>query len=241
MLPNISSSINVYTLPITGKVLKLSPMKVGDVKAIASSSLTTDEDDIESKLETVISILDRLNSGEKIDFKTLPIADFEMAFLKLKMISSGSRDVYNIPCEHCELSNEVEIDLDTDVNIQNEKNDKRITDVTLKDDIGIKVRLLTYNDIIFVYKNYDNEVDRQFQLMKLSVEKIYTKDSVTPASDISEDEFEEWFNSFNMTQMTELEKAISSMPLVEIKTKFNCIGCSKDNEISVKGFDDFLS
>jgi hypothetical protein len=61
------------------------------------------------------------------------------------------------------------------------------------------------------------------------------------AKDVSKKELLEFIESMTTEQFEKVTKYIGNLPAMKHDAKFKCINCEHDNEVELKGIQDFLS
>ena len=238
-LPNVSDALSSLTLPVSNKNITMRPMIVADIKALAISAKQSS--DPIGMYKTAISILNK-SIVEDIKIEKMASADLEMAFLKLKSISSGDVETYNITCGGCKTQNPVEINFETDPFISTEEVlDPHITLLNGATPVGVNMTNFTYESLLKYSSNKKmDDVDKQFEIIKGCVVSIFDGDNIILREDIDAKDFDAWFNTLNVKQIQMISNYIDSLPTVQIQIKSTCTKCKEVIEESVKGLSDFL-
>lgn len=240
MLPNINDPIATIKLPVSEETISIKPMTVHDIKSLAISN--SKDGDILGNYRTVMQILNS-KITENIKIENYSTADLEMAFLKMKSISSGEEEEYSIQCPKCKKTQSLTINFEKDavVDIPEVEN---IVDIT--SEVSLRMKPLSYDTIMKAMSKGDkdtSDVDMQFEMIKESVEAIIYDDSISTKESIDNKKFDEWFDGFNVRQLSVLTSYMNSMPSVNIKKDIKCMHdeCNNGFEVDIKGLTDFLA
>lgn len=244
-LPKVSDALSTLELPVSGKSITMRPMNVRDLKSLAIAGRKS-EDTI-GLYKTAISILNNA-IVEDMKMEKLPSADLERAFLKLKSISAGDVETYNIKCPKCEKVNDIEINFDEDpiIDTSSVKSNRIVLFKDTKNEIGVIMKPFTYEAMLNnkSSKNMD-EVDQQFEIIKQCVESIFTDSGdtgeVIPRENFDKVKFDEWFNGLNVRQLQLISEYIDSLPSIKIAIDMECKHCKADIKEDIKGLSSFLA
>ena len=72
------------------------------------------------------------------------------------------------------------------------------------------------------------------------IESIYDANNVYSAKDEGAKAVKDFVDSLNSAQFKKLTAYFEEMPAVTYDMKFNCISCGKENEMELRGFDNFF-
>ena len=72
------------------------------------------------------------------------------------------------------------------------------------------------------------------------IESIYDADNVYSAKDEGSKSVQAFVDSLNSQQFKKLTAYFEAMPAVTYDMKFDCISCGKENELELRGFDNFF-
>lgn len=244
-LPQVSDALATLELPVSGKSITMRPMNVKDLKSLAIASRKK-EDPI-GMYKTAITILNN-SIAEDIKMEKLASADLERAFIKLKSISAGEIETYNIKCPACSKLNDIEINFDEDPIVEiTQVEDTRIVLLnTPNGDVGVNMKPFTY-EVLLQNRGITkmDEIDQQFEVIKGCVESIFNDDKknseVIPKENIPPKDFEEWFNGLNVRQLSLISKYMDSLPTIKIVVDSECKHCTAKISEEIKGLSSFLA
>ena len=240
-LPKVSDALSSLTLPVSGKNITMRPMIVRDIKALAIAAMK--KDDPIGLYKTAISILNN-SISEDIKMEKLPSADLELAFLKLKSISSGDSETYNFECPKCKTANQIEINFDTDpvVDVKDYEVDSRVILKSVNGgEVGVNMKPFTYEALLKSTGNKKmEEIDQQFEVIKGCVASIFEGEEILLRENIPDKSFDEWFNTLNVKQLQEISKYMETIPSVAINIDKECEKCGESIKETIKGLSDFL-
>jgi hypothetical protein len=227
-LPVVSTPTLTVVLPVSKLKVKYRPFVIKEQKALL---LAQESKDIEAILETIKSVIESCSHGT-LDFTKVPTADLAYFFLQLRIASVGPDVRFGVPCVKCGESNTVNMSLE-DVKIET---GKIVTDVKITNDIGIKFRLPTIEDLI---DDNISSVESMSILYKM-IDCIYDADSVYQKSDYSEEEFQEWIEGLNDKQIERIKEYTDSIPELKHELKFSCSECGHEQSRLLEGLHNFF-
>lgn len=196
---------------------------------------------MEMVLNAMAKVIDncvQLPDGIKaIDLATF---DLEYLFVQLRSISVGETTDVRIKCEKCEHENEVTI------NFKNVKFDKRDSyNLTLVLTPEVKV-LLSYPKVtdiskLDMAKAQEGGAESLFEAIRMSIEKVLTKDEQFIFREYSIEEQNAFIDQFNNAQLKAVIEFLNEMPTTSTKVNFKCDSCTHENELTLRGTQSFFS
>ena len=115
------------------------------------------------------------------------------------------------------------------------KHDKKIM---LSDKLGIMMRYPTF-EMIQKYENL-NEEEIMTKILVDCVDYIYDKDSVYYAKDTTKEELEEFIDNLQQKDLEKIKQFFDTMPELKKDVHFNCPKCGYEEDITIKGLQNFF-
>lgn len=227
-LPSISAPTLVTLLPLSGIKVKYRPFVIKEQKALL---LAQESKDPEVVLETIKSVISSCTQGT-LDFGKTPTADLAYFFVQLRMASVGPEVKFSIKCSNCEATNAISMSL-ADVVLDGSKIER---DIKITDSVGIKFRLPTIEDSI----NAGVDGERSIKMLYQLIECIYDEDSVYEKSDYTVEEFVDWIEGMDDSQVGRIRKFVDSIPQLTHTLDFNCVECNHKQSRQLEGLHNFF-
>jgi hypothetical protein len=236
-LPKISTPTYHLTLPSTGKEIKFRPFLVREEKLLV---LALSSEDIKNITETIKTVIKECIQTRGVKVENLPSFDIEYLFLNIRGKSVGEEIEVNIICpDDGETVVPVTINIDE---IEVQRFDGHEPKIKIDDNIMIEMKYPTLEQ--FIKNNFDfnatNDMDQAFDLIASCIDKIYTKDEVWTASDVTKKELNEFLEQMNSSQFKEIEKFFETMP--KLSHKFTVVNpkTKVENEVVLEGLSSFF-
>jgi rubrerythrin len=233
MLPKLVTPKYDMIIPSTGETVTYRPYVVKEEKILLIAFESQDETQIEK------SVLDIIKTciESKIDLNKLTTFDIEFMFVTLRSKSVGEGIKLNMPCEECEHTNEVKINLD-ELNVANldEEIDKH---VKLTGDISVDLKWMAMNDRLSGGE-LKTETDAVINLVAKSIETIYSGEEIHSTKDVTKKEVVEFVESLNTDQFQSITEVIGKSPYLNYTMKFDCDKCGHSHERELNGLADFF-
>lgn len=227
-LPTVSAPVMVLTLPVSGQKIKYRPFVIKEQKALL---LAQESKDAETVLETIKEVISSCTNGT-LEFTKVPTADLAYFFLQLRIASVGPEVKFSIPCTECGADNIINMSLnDVKIDASNVK-----TEIKITDDVGIKFKLPTVDDVLEV----DSSDSKSIKMLYSLIDYIYDEDSVYQKSDYTEEEFRDWIENLNDSQVEHIREFIDSIPTLKHTLTFNCSSCNVEQSRLLEGLHNFF-
>ena len=222
------------TLPLSKKTISYRPYLVKEEKLLMMAMESGDQKMI---LKTVQDIIDACTFGE-IKSKSLPTAELELIFLKLRAKSVGERSTVGYKCKSCTTVNEISINLnDTDI-----EQDKIVSNkIMLTDTVGIMMKYPTSEDVARVISSDGSQVNNTFAIIGACIDTIFDAENVYPTSESSKKDIEDFVDSLNASQFSKIKDFFESMPKLKKDVSFDCSSCGAHNDITLEGLQNFFA
>lgn len=227
-LPTVSAPVMVLQLPVSGQKIKYRPFVIKEQKALL---LAQESKDAETVLETIKEVISSCTNGT-LEFTKVPTADLAYFFLQLRIASVGPEVKFSIPCTACGADNIINMSLnDVKLDASAVK-----TEIKITDSVGIKFKLPTVDDALEV----DNSDSKSIKMLYSLIEYIYDEDSVYQKSDYTEEEFRDWIENLNDSQVERIREFVDSIPTLKHTLHFNCGTCNAEQSRLLEGLHNFF-
>ena len=239
-IPIIATPTYELILPSTGKKIKYRPFLVKEEKMLLLAMETKDSAQIQTASKTVIA---DCTFGE-MDVEKCPPFDLEYIMLQLRIKSVGETVTPSFKCKKCETSNEVEVDL-TKINvIQTEGHSNT---VKLSDTMGVVMRYPTMSDDDIApaseedSQNVLKNAERSMQLIASCIDAIYDGEKVYNTKNFTKQEVMEFIENLSQGMFQKIATFFQNMPTLKHDIKFACAKCGEENNLSIRGVQDFFT
>lgn len=231
-LPTLNAAKYRTIIPSLGKEVEYRPYLVKEEKILMIAMESKDQGQILRALKDVIKAC----VFDDIDVNKLAMFDLEALFLKLRGKSVGETTEIKIKCAHCEAENAQLINFE-EINMPVVQSKNNV--IALTDDVGVT---LGYPSVGGLEKQDQkaSQVDQAMNMIVECIESIYDATSVYSAKDEGIKAVKDFVDSLNSAQFKKLTAYFEEMPAVTYDMKFNCISCGKENEMELRGFDNFF-
>jgi ribosomal protein L44E len=239
-IPIIATPIYELILPSTGKKIKYRPFLVKEEKMLLLAMETKDSAQIQTASKTVIA---DCTFGE-MDVEKCPPFDLEYIMLQLRIKSVGEKVTPNFKCKKCETANEVEVDL-TNINVI--QTPEHTNTIKLSDTMGVVMRYPTMSDDdIAPTSKEDSEnvlknAERSMQLIASCIDAIYDGEKVYNTKNFTKQEVMEFIENLSQGMFQKIATFFQNMPSLKHDIKFACAKCGEENNLSIRGVQDFFT
>jgi len=220
-------------IPSTQQSIRFRPYLVREEKILMMAMESEDQiQTFEAIADTIVACVD-----DKIDKSKLTSFDIEYMFVKIRSKSVGENIKLTPKCEKCEEENEVNIALD-DLTIELSDLDPVIK---LNDDVSMRMQYPSYlsmldKDIV----DSTSATKQTFGMVLKCIESVMTEDEKMMFKEESFQSQMDFVESLSSTQFDAIRKFIEGIPQVSYDASYKCVKCKKDNELILKGMNDFF-
>ena len=233
LLPTLEVASYTTILPITKKKVSYRPFLVKEQKILL---IALESEEVEQATTSLLELLQNcvLNLDKVGRLDKLPMTDIEYLFVQVRIKSVGETVDVTIPCDNCEKTTEISIDL-TEATIEGEVPDPKIE---LMNDIGMT---LSYPTMLSIQdQDGKNETEQVFDMIYNSVVNVYNGDEVFTKDDIDRKELENFLDQFTSEQFQKVQDYFMKMPKYSKTINFDCSKCETKNEKKLVGIMDFF-
>ena len=229
-LPKIDNPTYTLELPSTGEVVKYRPFLVKEQKVLM---LAQQSDKPVDRNNAILQIIESCTFG-KVTGRN-PLFDIEYVFLKLRAKSAGETVNVTLTCpDDNETKDTVKINLeDVDVNMTDNHTNK----INITDKVTMTMRYPLINDID---ANVKEDVEGPFKVVKNCIESIDDGDKIHTKADFSDKELDEFLNSFNTDQLSNVMNFFNTMPKLRHPVKVKNKNTGVESEVILEGLENFL-
>jgi DNA-directed RNA polymerase subunit M/transcription elongation factor TFIIS len=231
-LPKINSSPRYdLVIPSTGQRIRYRPYLVKEEKVLMIAFESGDQK------QAMQAIADTLEAciEDNIRVRNLTTFDVEYMFSQIRSKSVGEVASIIIKCSECESQNEYSLDVST-IKVDVPELNKEIS---LTDDIVVALKFPEYQSMI--NSKFDGtRLSDGFSMIGACIDCILTEDEKFDASDVSQEELDEFLESLTTEQFSKITEFLGKVPTIEHKAEFSCGSCGHDNEVTLRGLKDFL-
>ena len=231
-LPVLNAAKYKTVIPSLNKEIEYRPYLVKEEKILMIALESKDSNQILGALKDVIVSC----VYNDIDANELTMFDLEALFLRLRSKSVGEKTEVRAKCDECETENKTEILFD-DIEMPVVKNST--TTIELTKDVGVVMSYPKIGNLEKQDKNADG-VEGLTEILIDSIDSIYDADDVYPAQDSKREELKEFIDSLNSDQFSKLTDFFTESPSLKYDLQFKCKNCGKDNDIELRGLDNFF-
>lgn len=232
-LPKLNSDPKYrVTIPSSGKEVSFRPYLVKEEKVLMMAFESQDQ---KQALRAIVDTL-RACIDDEIDVLSLKTFDVEYLFTQIRSKSVGENSTVYLSCSECGTKNEQTIDISS-VKVNESKVDKIIE---LTPSVSVEMDYPSYNDIISINLEGD-QIEVGFSMIINSIKAIITEDERTDAKDATKKELTEFVESMNQIQFQKVSDFLNEIPSMRHEVEFACKDCGHENQVTLKGIQDFLS
>jgi hypothetical protein len=236
-LPKLNESIKYTTkIPSSGKQVKFRPYLVKEEKVLMMALETED------KKVALDAIADTINAcvDEDVNVYSLPVFDIEYLFTQIRSKSVGESSTVNISCSECKTPNAINIDL-SKIKVAVPKT---IKPIKLTDDMTLTLKYPVLAEVTDTMleneQNNASQTQQIFDLIAICLDSLETEEEKISFADESKEEVMTFLESFSNKQFEEVRKFVEDLPQMKHDVKFECESCQHENEITLKGTNDFF-
>jgi len=242
MLPKLDVPIYTINLISTGKPVRFRPFLVKEQKLFLMAAESTDGNEMVSVIRQVLKncVLD------EIDVDSLPTFDLEYLFMNLRARSVEEIVDLRYKCnntlkdengEDKKCSGVVEFKLNL-LEVEPTKNPNHKNKIQLTENLGIAFKYPTFEMIQKYEKMNENEV--MLKILVDCIDYVYDKESVYYAKDSTREEMEEFIDNLQQKDLEKFKDFFDTMPEIKKDVHFKCPKCSYEEDIAIKGMQNFF-
>jgi hypothetical protein len=242
MLPKLDVPIYTVNLISTGKTIRFRPFLVKEQKLFLMAAESTDGNEMVGVIRQVLRncVLDEM------DIDSLPTFDLEYLFMNLRARSVEEIVDLRYKCnnttkdetgEEKKCSGVVEFKLNL-LEVEPTKNPNHKNKIQLTENLGIAFKYPTFEMIQKYEKMNENEV--MLKILVDCIDYVYDKESVYYSKDSSREEMEEFIDNLQQKDLEKFKDFFDTMPEIKKDVHFKCPKCAYEEDIAIKGMQNFF-
>ena len=242
MLPKLDVPMYTVNLISTGKPVRFRPFLVKEQKLFLMASESEDSNEMVSVIRQVLKncVLD------EVDIDSLPTFDLEYLFMNLRARSVEEIVDLRYKCnntvkgdngEDKKCSGVVEFKMNL-LEVQPTKNPDHKNKIQLTENLGIAFKYPTF-EMIQRYEKMD-EGQVMMNILVDCIDYIYDKDQVYYAKDSTRKELEEFVDNLQQKDLEKFKEFFDTMPEIKKDVHFKCPKCEYEEDITIKGMQNFF-
>lgn len=242
MLPKLDVPIHEVKLLSTGKVIRFRPFLVKEQKLFLMASESEEPKETVNVIRQVLRncIIDDINVDD------LPTFDLEWLFMHLRARSVEEVVDLKYKCnnvvkdekgEDARCTGTVNFKLNL-LEVEPIKHPNHTNKIQLTENLGI---CLKYPSFEMIQKYEDmNEAEIMSKVLVDCIDYLYDKEQVYYAKDNTREELEEFVDNLQQKDLEKLRDFFDTMPEIKKDVKFKCPKCGYEEDISIKGLQNFF-
>lgn len=238
-LPKIDLPVYDFTIPSSGKVIKVRPFTVKEEKLLLMAIESKSATDI---ISTVKQVINNCVQNNEIDVDKLPFFDIDYLFIFLRAKSVGEEVVVSMTCnntlENGEICNNV-FETKADVsNVELARFQELTDDIKLGPASGVKMRYPNYGIMRKIEELPD--IDKKTHIIVSSIDFIYDKSGMHSYKDYTTDELKDFVENLTEANYRKLEAYVDGFPTIVGKIETDCPKCGFHHNVRYTEFTDFF-
>ena len=232
-LPKLVTPEYTLLLPSTQEEIKFRAFLVKEQKVLMIAQESEDDKMIAEALSKLVYSC----TFGSVDATKNPMFDIEYVFLQIRGKSVGSEVELSVYCPDDGVTmTQIKVQLE-DIAVQTNVEHK--TEYNLTDDIKVNFRYPRLNDVKDLPADA-TDFERMTKLVHHCIDTVETPDEVINHVDMSEEEIEEFIDSFNTTQLNGAMEFFDTMPKVRHVVEVTNPQTGVKGEILLEGIESFL-
>jgi len=242
MLPKLDVPIYEVKLISTGKTIRFRPFLVKEQKLFLMASEATDPKETINTIRQVLKncILDEL------DIDSLPTFDLEFLFMNLR-----ARSVEEVVDLKYKCNNIVKNDKDEDttctgsvefklnlLEIEPIKDPNHTNKIQLTDNLGVALKYPSFDMI----QKYESKSENEIMAGVLTdcIDYVFDNDQIYYAKDQTKEELDEFIDNLQQKDLEKIKVFFDTMPEIKKDVHFKCPKCLYEEDIQIKGLQNFF-
>jgi hypothetical protein len=241
-LPKLDVPTYEVNLISTGKPVRFRPFLVKEQKLFLMASESEDPNEI---IKTIRQVLKNCILDE-IDVDNLPTFDLEFLFMNLRARSVEEVVELQYKCNNNVKDEEgntkkcngiVNFKMNL-LEVKPTKDTDHTNKIQITENLGICFKYPTFEMV----QKYDDLNENQIMMNILvdCIDYIYDKENIYYAKDTPRKELEEFVDNLQQKDIEKFEKFFSTLPEIKKDVHFKCPKCSYEEDITIKGMQNFF-
>lgn len=207
--------------------------------------MAAESDDAKETVNVIRQVLKNCILDE-IDVDGLPTFDLEYLFMHLRARSveevvdlkyKCNNNVKDEAGEEKKCTGSVSFKLNL-LEVEPTKNPDHSNKIQITENLGLCLKYPTF-EMIQKYENL-NEEEIMTKILVDCVDFIYDKDNVYYAKDTTKEELEEFIDNLQQKDLEKIKQFFDTMPELKKDVHFNCPKCGYEEDITIKGLQNFF-
>lgn len=240
-LPRLDVPTYELKLISSGKSVRYRPFLVKEQKLFLMSA---ESDDTKELVTTIRNVLKNCLLDE-VDVDNLPSFDLEYLFMNLRarsvdeVVNLKYKCNANVDGEEEEKKCNHVVDFDVNIlEIEPTIHDNHVDKIQITEKVGVCLKYPTFE----MFEKYDkmNENEAMLKVLIDCIDYIYDEDQVYYAKDTTPKELEEFIDSMQQKDLEKFKNFFDTMPEIKKELDFKCSKCGHEENITVKGIQNFF-
>jgi len=242
MLPKIDVPIHEIKLISTGKTIRFRPFLVKEQKLFLMAAESEDEKETINVIRQVLKncILD------EIDVDNLPTFDLEYIFMNLRAKSVEEVVELKYKCNNnvkdsdgndkkCGGSVDFKVNL---LDIKPTIHENHTNKINLTDNLGVCMKYPTFE----MLQKYESMTEDEIMINILMdcMDYIYDKESVYYIKDATKEELNDFVDNLQQSHLEKIRTFFDTLPEIKQDVHFACPKCGYEEDITIKGLQNFF-
>lgn len=209
-LPKLQQPLFELTIPSTNKKVKYRPFTVKEEKILLIAQETKEIEQIVLSIKQIIN-----NCVQEIDVDKL--AMFDLEYLLINTRARSVSNVMEFKIKDPETEEEVELEIDID-EVKIHKDEKHNKNIQISDSVTIGMKYPKIDQLIGMNDKDQNEA--LFDLMIGCIDTVVDGEEVYRLTDFSDEEIEEFVDSFSTEHINKIRDFFETMPVLKIEKEY---------------------
>jgi len=228
MLPKVDAPIYETTF-MNGETVKYRPFLVKEEKILM---LASEGDDYNEMLQACAQVVDNCTFG-KLDVEGLPLFALQDLFVKIRMVSVGEEQEFNLTCGNCEGTIKYTLNLE-DMKVKG-LGDLPNGEIKVNDDFIINMKFPSALKVALDDEQTDVDI------IKHCIHSIVTEEEEQLIKDVKQEELIEFVENLPIDVFEEMRKFIQAMPVLQHNIDYKCPHCDEDQIVNINGYEHFFA
>ena len=237
-LPKIELPAYDFTIPSSGKQIRVRPFTVKEEKMLLMAIESKAPSDI---ILTVKQVINNCILDGDLDVDKMPFFDIDYLFIFLRAKSVGETVAVKLTCNNVvddkPCGNEFMAEMDIS-NVEMVTYDGVEDDINLGPQAGVKMRYPNYS----IMRKIEElpAIDKKTHIIVSSIDYIYDKNGMHSYKDYTTDELKEFVEGLTEENYKKLENYVDKFPSVAAKIETTCNKCGFNHKVRYTDFFDFF-
>lgn len=237
-LPTISVPKYEVTLPSSGKSITFRPFLVKEEKILLLAMETGDKKAQNKAIKQILS--NCIDDDLSVD--TMPVFDVEYLFIQIRGKSVGEVLEPVVVCPKCSVSGKMKIDL-SGVDVKIDPTNPVPYRVMINNTLGLTMVYPTIQiaeSATAALGNKSTDTETVFSILAKCIDIIFDGEKTYDPKTYSMKEINEFIEGIPSEPFAKMIEFITNIPRVEKRVHFRCPKCSHEQDIVLRGIQDFF-